>query len=137
MTEATGEWLECKADKEYEIWSEFPYPIRRKGSDKVIAESTHGDGYVRCQLNKKDYDKHRIIALQFIPNPNNLPQVDHINRIKTDYRLSNLRWVSHSTNGKNKSGHKGYHYTYLDELPDTAEPLDFYGNHELDGVFVD
>lgn len=45
---------------------------------------------------------HRIIAIAFIPNPLNLPCIDHINQIKTDNRLENLRWVTHSENMINK-----------------------------------
>ena len=46
---------------------------------------------------------HRLIATHFIPNPNNLPCIDHINRIKTDNRIENLRWASYSTNNRNKN----------------------------------
>ena len=137
MTE-TGEWLECVIDNGYEIWSEYPYSLKRKGSDKIINEHIlKRDGYVQCFLNRKPYQKHRIIASQFIPNPNNLSEVDHINHNRADNRIENLRWVSHSDNGKNKTSNKGYHYTYFEELPESAEPLDFYNDHEFDGLFID
>lgn len=41
---------------------------------------------------------HRLIALQFIPNPLNLPQVNHINGIKSDYSIKNLEWCTPHSN---------------------------------------
>ena len=46
---------------------------------------------------------HRIVAELFIPNPDNLPQVDHINGDRADNRVENLRWASRNQNQHNKS----------------------------------
>lgn len=44
---------------------------------------------------------HRLVAETFIPNPNNLPCIDHINTIRTDNRIENLRWCTHEENMNN------------------------------------
>jgi hypothetical protein len=44
---------------------------------------------------------HRFIAEQLIPNPDNLPVVDHINRNRLDNRVENLRWASREDNWYN------------------------------------
>ena len=61
-----------------------------------------GNGYYRFQFhhNGKKINKlcHRLIAEKFIPNPNNLPQCNHKNELKTDNRAENLEWCTASYN---------------------------------------
>jgi hypothetical protein len=45
---------------------------------------------------------HRLLALQYIDNPDNLPEVDHIDCNRTNNCISNLRWVSRIENQNNK-----------------------------------
>ena len=73
---------------------------------KLLKTSIDGKGYESVGLYKdgtrKNCRLHRLIALQFIPNPNNLPQIDHIDRNKVNNEISNLRWVNNTTNARNK-----------------------------------
>lgn len=68
-------------------------------------KNKQGYMYVMICNNGKSFNLkiHRLIAIHYIPNPNNYPQVDHINRIRHDNRIENLRWASQSMNMDNKS----------------------------------
>ena len=77
---------------------------------KPISLQTDKDGYKCCNLyeNKKRVHKrvHRLVAETYIPNPNEYPQVNHINGMKSDNRIENLEWCNQSMNEvhKYKSG---------------------------------
>ena len=117
----------------YEIFTEYPYVIRKKSTGKELKETLTGSGYYYVGLNRHLFRKHRLIAKQFIPNPDNLPYVDHINRDKTDNHLSNLRWCTNSENALNKSSSCSIEYDFIeyDEAPRDLIIVTDYGKHEL------
>jgi hypothetical protein len=69
----------------------------------------------------KTFKCHRLVGLHYIPNPENHPVIDHIDRNTRNNHVSNLRWASLSTNRrnsrprKNKSGH-----TYIQPIKTDA-----------------
>ena len=130
-------YVECVVNTDYEILNEYPFTIRKKSNKREVRESLTGGGYPRVHLNLIDYSKHRIVAEQFIPNPDNLPEVDHINHDKTDYHLSNLRWVNKSQNQRNKRTYRDIEHTYIeyDDLPDDLIMVDFYGKHKIQDYY--
>ena len=59
------------------------------------------EGYKSVNIHKKRITIHRLVALTYIPNPEDKPIVDHINRKKFDNRQENLRWVTQKENLNN------------------------------------
>lgn len=60
------------------------------------------NSYERIELNiagkRKSFGVHRLVAMVYIPNPENKEQVNHINGIKNDNRVENLQWVNQYEN---------------------------------------
>ena len=130
-------WIELVIDNDYEIYNEYPNPIRRKGSDRIVKERVNRDGYIHLKLNQKTFKKHRVIAIQFIDNPNNYDVVDHINRNRSDNRIDNLHWVSRTDNNRNKTSNKGVMYEFVSELPLTAKAFENYNQHTFTNYYFD
>ena len=128
-------------EEDYEILNVYPFTIRRKDNHYIVKEGLIGAGYISVNLNRKKYQKHVLIAEQFIENddPVNKTEVDHINHDRTDYHLSNLRFVSHSENQKNRASYNGVQSNYVDVISDESMIVDFYetrnGRHEFEGYY--
>lgn len=85
---------------------EIKYGSIRKYDGKELKPSTNTDGYPIVRLHKNGIDKtwgvHRLVAETFLPNPENLPEVHHINHDRRDSRVENLKWV---TSAEQKDDH--------------------------------
>lgn len=102
-------WKDCKYYEDlYEISNLGR--VRSKRTNTIIAQHSNGSGYMAVSLYlepdgrhgkcKREY-VHRLVALTFIPNPDNKPQVDHIDTVRSNNEVSNLRWVTPSENNNN------------------------------------
>jgi hypothetical protein len=131
------EWEIVIDHEEYEICRSFPYQIRKIVNGKILKEYQRKDSYVECSLNGVRYLKHRIIAIQLISNPDQLPNIDHKNKIKNDNRIENLRFVTQSENMKNTKSYRNFEFEYYDNLPVPCQPFIFYNGHDLEGYSID
>ena len=81
----------------------FSKDYNNTGIAKALIGKTTKDGYIELLLrdndgNRKYIRKHIIIALAIIPNPSNLPQVNHQDGNKFNCKPSNLQWCTQSDN---------------------------------------
>jgi len=102
--------------KEIEVWKRIEdfddYEVSNLGAvysirtGKILSLSEDRKGYSVVHLYRNGYRSnkkvHRLVAEAFIPNPDNLPEVDHINGNRKDNRVHKLRWVSSSVNTRNR-----------------------------------
>lgn len=143
-----------EASTEGEIRSVDRYVNNRNSfvASRIMHLNMGPSGYLQVSLSKdgkaKVYKVHRIIAETYIPNPEKKPCIDHINTLRTDNRVCNLRWVTlkenssnpiskhHLKHGKKKvlGERKKTNKRFKEDAPNKPKPVYRYS---LSGEFVD
>ena len=132
-------WEEIRDYPNYLISKEYPHNIKRKKGNKLIALCDNGEGYLKCMLDGKNCYHHRLVAKQFIPNddPVNKTEIDHINHVRSDNHITNLRWVSHASNMRNTASYNGKIFTFVKHISDSSIRIRTYGRRILDNYWYD
>lgn len=110
-----------------------PYEAMYKGF--TMKPSTDRYGYLRLGLRDSDgvrkfHTVHRLVAMAFIPNPDNKPQINHKDSNKQNNHVDNLEWCTNSENHKHAYAN-GHHALNKHRCPMTGQMMrlhDKYGN---------
>lgn len=104
-----------------EIWMDIPIykgiyeasslgRIRSKITNKLATPYLSEKGYLKVDIYLNGQLKrervHRLVAMAFLPNPNNYPQVNHKDYVKTNNKVSNLEWCTDEYNQQYSLQHK-------------------------------
>ncbi len=118
VTTKTGEWTwryaeEAEETPDHSTWSVIPgfpgYKVSRSGQivsirrNQLIKQHLTGNYYCICiyqDAKSKIVSVHRLVALTYVDNPDNLPVVDHIDGDHQNNNVENLRWVTHQQNSQ-------------------------------------
>lgn len=112
--------------------------VKSSSSNNLLKPLKHNKGYLRVRLYKngksKNHRIHRLVAQAFIPNPENKPQVNHIDEDKTNNRVDSIEWVTNREN--NNHGTHNERVSKTLSIPiiatnlKTGESKEFYGSNE-------
>lgn len=94
-------------NKDYSVEASTLGRVRNAITKRVIKPYCNSAGYMTCHIYSRSRKKHinlkvhRLVASAFLPNVAGCKVVDHINGVRSDNRVINLRWVDKSTNNSN------------------------------------
>ena len=110
---------------------------------RVLSPYKHNKGYLNIDLYKDgvryNVQLHRLVAINFIPNPNNYPMVLHIDNNKHNCNATNLKWGTASDNAKqayrdgliSKESFNGFDYIITSRETGIINPIAFHGMNTI------
>jgi hypothetical protein len=131
--ETERDWILLDEYPDYDITDTEPFQIRYNKDGKIKLRQFYQNvknRYLYVSL-PRAVALHRVIAKQFIPNPNplSLRVIDHRDHNRTNTTGNNLRWVTPTTNACNKTIVKGVAQHFIDNLPEGCKPFTSYQVH--------
>lgn len=98
-------WKDIEGFEKYQISSYGRVKSLRFNKESILKPiKDNGNGYYVVSLykNKKPFTHkiHRLVGTSFIPNPENKPEINHLNGVKSNNQVTNLDWVTSSENTK-------------------------------------
>lgn len=90
-------WKVCRSNTRYEV---SHTGLVRRVDGKMVGQWLNDQGYAMVRLSqpRRMHRVHRLIAEAFVPNPRNMPAVNHLNNNRSDNRAENLEWCSQLEN---------------------------------------
>jgi len=102
MEELKEMWFPIAEAPDYYISNHGRVLSVKSGKPVFLKIGTNITGYQHYTLTidgkRKSFRAHRLVAQYFIPNPDNLPEVDHMDKNRGNNRVTNLRWVTTKQN---------------------------------------
>ena len=92
------EWKLVEGTEDYYISNLGRFKRVTHLGDSLRKASIDSEGYCRINIGHKKLRLHRVVAEAFIPNPDNLPVIDHLDNNKQNCKASNLEWVTQQEN---------------------------------------
>lgn len=109
--------------------------VTRVTTNRILKSSKHVSGYLMVNLSKNSVTSHqrihRLVAQAFIPNPENKPDINHVDEDKTNNNVNNLEWSTRKENCNH--GTRNERISKINSIPiistnlKTGESTEFYG----------